>query len=246
MNPEQLTPPLDAQERRYDQTMRRIEDEIRRGSLLSGSRLLGERDLSRVLGVSRVTVRRALGELKARGLVASNEARGWFVAEAAVTERSVLRSFTELARLRGLAPSSRTLARSTRVASITEAEVMGLSHGTPLFEITRVRLMAQDPIAIETSRVPLHLCPALAEADLNAGSLHALLGAAGCGPKRADYAITAVNADDAQSGLLGVPVGAALLKSEAIARDAENRVAELSTSYFRADRYVFSTSLRTA
>jgi len=240
------TPDFAASTLRYDAAARRIEEEICKGKPAAGGRLLSERDLSRVLGVSRVTVRRALGALKARGVVASDESRGWFVANAALTERNLLRSFTEFSRLRGLVPSSRVLSRHCRMAQIAEAEIFGLSEGEQVFEVSRLRLMALEPIAIETSRVPLRLCPGLVEADLGKGSLHSTLSAAGCGPVRADYALTAANADAEQAQLLGVACGSALLSAEAIARDARNRVVEMSSSLFRADRYVFSTTLRSS
>jgi GntR family transcriptional regulator len=239
-------PLLSAATRRYDAAARRIEEEICKGNPAAGERLLSERDLSRVLGVSRVTVRRALAALKARGVVASDETRGWFVTEAVVAERNLLRSFTEFARQRGLVPGSRVLARRCRPAQIAEAEIFAAGEGEEVFEVTRLRLMAGEPIAIETSRVPLRLCPGLVTADLAQGSLHALLRAAGCGPVRADYALTAVTADAGQADLLGVAGGSALLSAEAIARDARNRVVEMSSSLFRADRYVFSTTLRSA
>jgi GntR family transcriptional regulator len=229
---------------RYDEIARRIDEELRRSNAAAGARLLGERDLARILGVSRATVRRALGELKARGAVASDEARGWFVADAGISERNRLRSFTELARARGLAAASRVLERRCRPVRLAEAAIFGLSEGEEVFEVSRLRLMGGDPIAIETSCVPLRLFPGLPQADLAEGSLHAALAAAGCGPARADYALTAANADAEQSALLGLPPGAALLVAEAIARDARGRVVEISRSHFRADRYVFHTTLR--
>lgn len=57
------------------QLRQKIED----GSLLPGARLPSESQLERDFNVSRTTVRRALTELEADGLIASNGLRGRFV-----------------------------------------------------------------------------------------------------------------------------------------------------------------------
>ena len=64
---------------RYQQ----IADELRRprgdGEFAEGGLLPSESELAAAYGVSRVTVRRALAELKRAGLVNSRQGFGWFV-----------------------------------------------------------------------------------------------------------------------------------------------------------------------
>lgn len=231
---------------RYKDVACEIERQIADGRLTPGSRLIGERDLSSALRVSRVTVRRALAELQAKGLVSLDDTRGWLVGQASVTERNVLHSFTEFANARGAQARARVLKLRTREANLAEMDLFDAAVGDPLFEIVRLRLMDDEPIAIETSRVPLSICPTLVDADFTAASLHALLHGAKAGPVRADYALTAASADPEEGALLGVAVGGPLLVSDAIARDARGRVVEASHSLFRADRYRFHTTLRGA
>jgi DNA-binding FadR family transcriptional regulator len=64
----------------YDQIAARIRAEIAGGALAPGARLPGERDLARALGVSRPSVREALGALKNDGLVETRAGAGTFVA----------------------------------------------------------------------------------------------------------------------------------------------------------------------
>ena len=63
----------------YLRVYRLIADEIASGSLRPGDRLPSERELTERLGVSRATVRRALGELAMDGLVTASAGRGSFV-----------------------------------------------------------------------------------------------------------------------------------------------------------------------
>lgn len=58
-----------------------IAQRIRAGDLRTGARLPGERDLAEEYGVALGTVRRAVEELRGRGLVITLPAKGTFVAE---------------------------------------------------------------------------------------------------------------------------------------------------------------------
>ena len=60
-----------------------ISHRIETGELQPGARLEGERDLAEQLGVAVGSVRRAVKELRDRGLVVTLPARGTYVAERA-------------------------------------------------------------------------------------------------------------------------------------------------------------------
>src|SRR5262249_14388825 len=70
----------------YLRVYRLIADEIASGTLAPGDRLPSERELTGRLGVSRATVRRALGELATDGLVTASASRGSFVASGPLVE----------------------------------------------------------------------------------------------------------------------------------------------------------------
>ena len=95
----------------YHRVYRQIAEEIDGGELRPGDRLPSERWLCDALGVSRATVRRALEELVADGLVEAR-GRGSFVTGEALAEPpNALMSLSELGRSRGLEASARVLAR---------------------------------------------------------------------------------------------------------------------------------------
>src|SRR3990167_6439970 len=64
---------------------RALQEQIEHGLLPSGSQLPAERKLSEVFDTTRITLREALGQLEAEGLVYREERRGWFVSPARVT-----------------------------------------------------------------------------------------------------------------------------------------------------------------
>ncbi|MFB7087067.1 GntR family transcriptional regulator [Streptomyces sp. NPDC056296] len=63
----------------YAQVAARLMDDITAGGARGGDRLPSERDLASRYAVSRVTMRSALGDLAARGVIESSPARGWFL-----------------------------------------------------------------------------------------------------------------------------------------------------------------------
>lgn len=70
-----------APEKLSQSVVRQIEELILRGILRPGERLPSERDLAEKLGVSRPSLREAIGELADAGLLASRAGSGVFVAE---------------------------------------------------------------------------------------------------------------------------------------------------------------------
>src|SRR5262249_43764680 len=117
----------------YLRVVRQLAADIAGGAVRAGDRLPGERDLCRHFQVSRVTVRRALPELRGRGLSEPDGTRGWFITASALGEPNALMSFSEMARSRGLEPSSRVLKAETRPATIDEAEALRMAPGSELF-----------------------------------------------------------------------------------------------------------------
>jgi GntR family transcriptional regulator len=228
---------------RYLSVARALEEELRNGALSVGDRLPAERELCRRLGVSRVTIRRALAELRSRGLIESAGSRGWFVAARSVGETNVLVGFSDMARARGLRPSSRVLESATRPSTLQEAEQLALAPGALILQLRRLRFLDDVAVGLEVTRIPVAVAPDLAGTDFSQRSLYDEFRAVSVIPTRADYDIQAVAADPDQAMLLGVGPGAPLLCTQAVTFDQGARPIELSRSLFLGDRYRFRTTL---
>jgi GntR family transcriptional regulator len=238
-------PLSDAAQPLYHRVYREIAQEIEGGALQAGDRLPSERWLCDELGVSRATVRRALEELVADGLV-ETRGRGSFVAgsgRALAEPPNALMSLSELGRSRGLEASSRVLSSQSRPATIDEAEMFAIAPGAELFELHRLRMLDGVPISLDRNRVPLRVAEHAPGLDFATASLYATLDAAGHPPVRADYEIEARAAEAGEAELLGIAPGAPVLVTTTVAMDEDGQVVDAGLTVYRADRYRFQATL---
>ena len=132
---------------------------IASGTLAPGMRLPPERQLAESLGVSRMTVRQALGDLERDGLLRRvvGRAGGTFVCEpergAAAGARRRRASRPSCAARAARRASSRSRPRSSRPAGASPPRSSS-SGRTKVVVITRLRLAGGKPLAIERTSLP--------------------------------------------------------------------------------------------
>ena len=227
-------------DRIYGDLLARITD----GRLAEGSRLPTERTLAEQLGVSRVTVRRAIARLRDDRLIQSVQGAGTFVATTVLGETpNALMSFSRLAQARGLVAASQPIAVAERPATIEEAEQLSVAPGTEIVAVDRIRTLDGIPVAISYSIVPRACAPSLASLDWTTVSIFDELALAGHAPVRADYSVEAQAADATASTLLCMPVGQPVLVTRSTSFSAAGRVVELALMTYRGDRYRFRSTL---
>jgi GntR family transcriptional regulator len=206
-----------------------------------------ERELVERHGVSRQTVREAIGHLVHEGVLYRVHGKGTYVAAGQVQTQLHLASFTEDMRRRGLTPSTSVLRAEPAqppddVARALRLPLRGTGNPPRAWRVERLRLADGAPMALEESWFPEHLLPGLLEHDLS-GSLYAVLGRAyGLAPSTGEQVITGEVTTRAQADLLHTAPGAPLLVFTRTTR-AGDAVVERTTSRYRADRYSVRTDL---
>jgi GntR family transcriptional regulator len=216
-----------------------LADAIAAGQLSPGDRLPTEHDLAAWLGVSRMTLRHALGELAQRGLVTRTVGRGGgtFVAEPKLEQDlTTLAGFSEQLRRHGKVAGARVLAAAQIPASPAAAAALDLETGEHVHDVRRIRLADGRPIAIEHSQFPVKLFPGLLDCRLD-GSLYDLLAENyGLRPHRARESLEPVVAGVREAEALDVDEGAPLMLVERTAYAQAGQPLEFARDLFRGDR----------
>jgi GntR family transcriptional regulator len=226
----------------YLQLQQSIEEAVRKGALMADAALPGERDLAKQLGISRVTVRKAITGLVQKGVLVQRWGSGTFIAPQMRLEQplSRLSSFTDDMSARGLNSSAVMLSRSTGPASTDELMALGLSPGDLVSRVNRLRLANGIPMAIENAVIPAKVLP---DPSLVKQSLYAVLHDQGFMPTRALQRLHAVLLTEEQASLLSVPPQSPALYIERRSFTAAGEVVEFTSSYYRGDAYDFVAEL---
>ena len=214
---------------------------LERGVWLPNQALPPERNLASELGVSRLTVRKALERLEARGALTRRHGSGTFAAHALAPSRfeqalGALTGFSQDMRARGMQASSVWLERAVTLATPEEALALALSPGSRVSRLLRVRAADELPVAVEFAVLPMRFLP---DPELVTDSLYAALESRGHRAVRALQRIRAVPLPAREAGLLGVPEGTPALHTHRLSYLENGTVLEFTRAHYRADRYDF-------
>jgi GntR family transcriptional regulator len=214
-----------------------LAERIASRELAAGERLPPERELAKGLGVSRMTVRQALGSLDARGLVERGVGRGTFVAHRKLDhDLTRVAGLTERLERQGLEPGARVLEVVEREASWAIAAGLELEPGRPVVRIRRLRLGSGVPLALEDSWLPGERFPGIAGRDLS-GSIYELMREGfGLEPVRAVERLEPVVARPHEAKALKIEVGAPLMLVERTAYAADGTPVEFAHDRHRGDK----------
>jgi GntR family transcriptional regulator len=203
-----------------------------------------EMEICQAYNVGRQTVRQAIARLVDEDIVERFAGRGTFVrAQRSHTQFFLDRSFTQQMRELGRKPYSRLLRLETGTVDAENIPTLGPWRGVPCLIIERLRLGDDEPICHQISTVLMSRCPGIEQQDFSSHSLYEILSTRyQLIVTRIDHVVRAVAADEYRADLLGIPEGTALLFVGTSAYTDDGDLIEHSASYYRADRYEYSTS----
>ena len=190
--------------------------------------------------MSRVTVRKGIGQLIDEGVLFRRQGSGTFVRDRIEAAGASLSGFSDDARARGDDPGVIWLIRAYAAPTEEEAETLDLAPGTEVARLGRVRLSGGEPLAIEHAVVPAEFLPDL---GVLGDSLYAALAANGARPVAGTQRIRASLATPTEAGILSTQEKAEILRIERITRRRDGRVVEFTRSAYRGDRYDFVSEL---
>jgi GntR family transcriptional regulator len=229
---EELSKPL------YNQIQEYIAELILSGKLAPDAKIQSEREFSEDLGVSRMTVRRALTELVNEGLLERRHGSGTYVAQPKVTyEAREMVSYIQAMNERNIATTSQLLEFEIMAASRRLADLLGSQIGSPLYRVSVIRFANRVPVILERGFFPQSRWPNLEEWNLEKTSVVDLLTSVyQVTPSRISQTVEAVVAADTVAQQLRVDEGfPLLLLSRIIYNEDADQPIVFSQDFLRSD-----------
>jgi GntR family transcriptional regulator len=207
-------------------------------TLQPGDKLPSEIDIANAVGVSRMTLRQALGSIEGKGLIDRRRGRfgGNFVTAPRIEfDHANLPGFTEQMRRIHVEAGANVIRAKTRRPTAEVRRALALKGGEQVHEVLRARSANGEPIVLEETYFPAARFPDMLGCSL-IGSLYTVMRDCGYPPFSADEQVEATAATDQQAELLAVQPGDPLLLITRTSLTSGGVPVEFSRDYYRSDR----------
>lgn len=222
-----------------------LRDRILSGATGFGAKLPTENELAEFHGVSRVTVRRALGELARERLIERRRSAGTRVvyrpspAPMTADISGVLANLADMGRRTAV----KLLSFDYVPAEGAVAEALGAGPDQLLQRAVRVRAVDGVPFSYLTTHVPESVSVTFTKQELATRPLLELLERAGVKAEHARQRISAGLATPDVAEALDVRTGSPLIELVRVVYDQAGRGVEHLHALYRPDRYAFEIDL---
>lgn len=225
----------------YKQIYTLLRSRIETGVFAFNSKLPAEETLAVELGVSRITVKRAMNELAASGFVKRFRGRGTIVSYSNRTPPVLGNFSTSMEHLRRLGFETEIELKFLDIVpvNIDVATELGIQPGTEVQYVERVRHLENAPFSHICNYTPLEVASKIDDAEIAYRPFTELLAGAGHEVVSAEQTIQARSVSGAVAQALMLAEGAAVLTIRRILRDVNKKAIQFTISNYRADRYQY-------
>ena len=229
----------------YMQIAESLLEQIVTGKLSPEERLPSERELSKQLNVSRMTLRAALQVLDNKGLLVRRPGDGTYIANPKIERQAAkLVPFTESMRKRGYQTSAKVIVLEQRLAEVSIANRLNIPVSSLVYYCQRLRLINQEPVMLEQFTMPRDYFPNLEKYDLEKRSFYEIAeNEYGVTIRQAQQSLEAVAATEFEAELLGIDPGDPLMLEYRLAFDPDGRPVECGNDLYRGDHFRFITEI---
>lgn len=222
----------------YYQLKEEIIAKINSGIWNSGDCIASERELCELYGVSRMTIRQAIGELVQEGILNRIKGKGTYVCEPSVRQKDMM-SFTEIIKQTGKELKTEIL----EFEKINTPEpLLSLLKSDEVYSILRRRNVEGQCIAVEKVLISTNLIPNMNREDFN-GSLYTLLDNSGHIVEYSDSTIVALLPDEKLKKLFKVTEDVPLLKISSKTFCQKNNLLYLEEAIYRSDKFKLNVNI---
>ncbi|ASA57475.1 GntR family transcriptional regulator [Vibrio gazogenes] len=204
--------------------------------LKGGDFIPTEREFGELLGVSRITVRKAFDLLDKDGVIVRSRGLGTMISETVEYSGKTATSFSQQVVLTGKKPDTLWIKKDTVSCSADIAKTLDIKQGEQVFLLKRVRYIDEQAVSIEESYVPSALIHDPDEIQL---SLYDYFQSQNITPSRTQSRVSAKMPTEESLEKLNIDEQTPVLLIEQTAFDNTGRPIEYSINHCRGDLYVF-------
>ena len=220
----------------YLQLRQRLVDWIKEKKLTSQDKLPAERVLAAKFSTTRVTLRQALAQLEAEGVIFRSNRRGWYVTPARLSyDPSQDIGFNLYVRQQGFTPRTETISKQLIAAPRWLAEKTGIAKNTPIYHFIRRRYVDERALLIEHNFVNPQGCGGLMELNTDDSLWQLLRDQFNLQPASRNIEIYPQALVEDSAELLNVNTGSAGLYLQRISHDEDGRFLEFDHEYWLHD-----------
>ncbi|MCX8116931.1 MAG: GntR family transcriptional regulator [Desulfobacterota bacterium] len=228
---------------KYLQISHWLMEMIQKSRFKPGDKLPSESKLAEWFQVNRNTVRQAIADLVAKGIVKKKNGVGTFVLGRAVQPVKYslqnISSFTDDMIRMGITPKTRLIHKAVIEAPPNVAEKLMLGRERRVILTERLRLGNRLPLVIERSYLPYQEYRPLLKMRLTGSLYHLLTKRFGVDLHRSIQTFRAVLLSPEDARWLEVPPHSPAIFLESVIYDSKNIPVEVLHAYHRGDKYVF-------
>lgn len=222
----------------YYQLKEAIKKKIADGIWKVGQCIDSERELSETYGVSRMTIRQALGELVQEGILIREKGKGTFVCEPKVKQKDMM-SFSEIIKRTGRNLRTEVLEFKKIQTPEDFSDIFSFEE---VYKINRNRIVDDECIANEVVFIPVDYCGYVDEEKLK-GSLYKMLEEFGYSVDHSESSIRSVIMDDYYKKIFNVDSEVPLLQTFSKTINSDGKVLFIEESTYRSDKYVLEVNI---
>ena len=229
----------------YRHLQRYFGDLIQQKTLEAGAKLPSEREIGEQFKLTRVTVRQALQNLEAEGLIYRQNRRGWFVTPPPVVyDPANYLSFNLYVTEQGFVPHTEKLLQQIEPANEELAQLMGIKTNTPILFLHRRRYIDQRPVLIEKIYINFNFLPGIEKEELSQSLGELLKRKYQLEYRDMDLSFKSTSLPSHAANDLGISTGHAGLHIERINYTSDKKVLEVDYEFWRHDAMSIKIALR--
>jgi len=222
-----------------------LRQSIHAGEWRTGDRLPSENELIQSHGVSRITVRQALADLAAEGMIVRVQGKGSFVSPGTVQqELSRLQGLAEALELQGKTVHTQVLSWRRVPPSAALRTTLALAEDEPCMELQSLRFVDERPLSYNRTWLTCAAAQGVDKAMLETSDLLTLYERLqGIRVASASVDIRAALASPSQANMLGLNLPAAVLQVEKTIYTFDKQPLHHECSVYQPELFSYRTEL---